>query len=65
MDPSTFRVAFDLVNDGAYVAAVPAQGGNAAIVGRDQRLRPLSGPWCFFRRVRLLAGGQVVEDTDY
>ncbi len=28
-------------------------------------LRPSSGPWSFFRRVRLLAGGQLVEDIDY
>ena len=27
-------------------------------------LRPVSGPW-FFRRVRLLAGGQMLEDIDY
>ena len=29
------------------------------------KLRPLSGPWSFFRRMRVLCGGQVVEDFDY
>ena len=49
LDPNTFRVMFDVVNDGAAGLA----------------LRPISGPWSFFRRVRLLAGGQLVEDIDY
>lgn len=52
LDPNTFRVMFDLVNDDP--------------VGTDaKRLRPLSGPWSFFRRVRLMAGGQLIEDIDY
>jgi hypothetical protein len=29
-----------------------------------KELRPLGGPWSFFRRVRILAGGQVIEDID-
>ena len=49
MDPSTVRVMFDLTNKDADVAKL---------------LRPLSGPWCFFRRMRVLAGGQVLEDID-
>ena len=28
-------------------------------------LRTLSGPWSFWRRMRILCGGQVVEDFDY
>ena len=28
-------------------------------------LRPIAGPWSFFRRIRLLAGGVVCEDIDY
>ena len=55
MDANTFRVAFDLVNDGAV----------NPLTGVTQYLRPLSGPWCFFRRVRLMCAGQVVEDIDY
>ena len=27
-------------------------------------LRPLGGPHSFFRRMRLLCGGQVIEDID-
>ena len=28
------------------------------------QLRTLSGPWSFFRRMRILAAGQSVEDID-
>lgn len=48
MDPSTFRVMFDLKNDGAGA----------------QELRPLGGPWSFFSRMRILCGGQIIEDID-
>ena len=51
LDPSTFRVMFDLNNDET----------NAA-----RSLRPLGGPWTFFRRMRMLCAGQLVEDImDY
>ena len=50
LDPSTLRVVFTLVNDGATAA---------------QKLFPVSGPWSFFRRLRVLAGGQLIEDIDY
>ena len=49
MDPSTFRVMFDLVNMESDAA---------------KQLRPLGGPSSFFRRMRVLCGGQVVEDID-
>ena len=49
MDPSTLRVLFQLNNDET----------NA-----DKFLRPLSGPWAFFRRMRILVAGQLVEDID-
>ena len=29
-----------------------------------KELRPLGGPWCFFRRMRVLAANQVIEDID-
>ena len=57
LDPSTFRVAFDVVNDGVSVASI---GGAPAIT---PFLRPFS-PWGMFRRVRLLCGSQLVEDID-
>ena len=41
---------FNLVNDGADAA---------------HKLYPVSGPWCLFRRLRVLAGGQLIEDIDY
>ena len=49
LDPSTFRVMFDLRNNGSTA----------------QQLRPIGGPWSFFRRVKLVAGGQTIEDLDY
>ncbi len=49
LDPSTLRIMFTLNND-------------EATTGKE--LRPLSGPWSFFRRMRILAAGQLVEDID-
>ncbi len=48
-DPSTVRIMFDLVN----------QEGEAA-----KQLRPLSGPWSFFQRMRIIVGNQLLEDID-
>ena len=49
LDPSTFRVAFQLNNN----------NGNGIMV------QPLSwNPAVFFHRARLICGGQVVEDID-
>ena len=31
----------------------------------NQALRTLSGPWSFFRRMRVLCQGQLLEDIDY
>jgi hypothetical protein len=33
--------------------------------GETKVLRPLSGPWSFFRRARCLVGGAIVDDIDY
>ena len=53
MDPSTFRVMFSL-NNLAGESVTP------------KNLRPLGGPWSFFRRMRILCAGQLVEDImDY
>ena len=48
MDPSTLRVMFNIKNTGEA----------------GQNLRLIGGPWCFFRRMRILAAGQLVEDID-
>ena len=48
MDPSTLRIMFNIKNNG----------------GANQRLRLLGGPHSFFRRMRILAAGQLVEDID-
>jgi hypothetical protein len=49
LDPSTFRVMFDLVNMESDAA---------------KQLRVLGGPWSFFRRMRVLCNGAIVEDID-
>ena len=49
IDPSTLRVMFTLNNDEPTVG---------------KALRPIGGPWSFFRRMRILAAGQLVEDID-
>ena len=54
LDPSTFRVMFDLVNmePGTHPPNI------------DKQLRTIGGAHSFFRRMRVLCGGQVVEDID-
>ena len=50
LDPSTVRFVYTLTNtDGA--------------VNHD--LYPLSGPWAFFRRIRIYSGTALIEDIDY
>ena len=48
LDPSTFRIGFELVSDGTA----------------GEALRTLGDPHSFFRRMRIIAGGQVIEDID-
>ncbi len=50
LDPSTLRVMFSL--------------NNREAAGADRELRVMSGPWSFFRRMRILVAGQLVEDID-
>ena len=55
LDPSTLRIMFDLKNNESS-----STGGGYML------LRPLGGPHTFFKRMRILAGGQVIEDiSDY
>jgi hypothetical protein len=49
LDPSTFRIMFDVRNNSADA---------------DEELHVLGGPHCFFRRMRILTGGTLVEDID-
>ena len=53
LDPSTVKMQFDLLN--LSTSSTAGQG----------YLTPIGGPWSFFRRLRILCGGQVVEDIDY
>ena len=52
-DPNTFRVMFDVQNTDTVAGT------------RNPFLRPVSGPWSMFRRVRLLSNNQLIEDIDY
>ena len=62
LDPSTVRFNFTVRNNGAVLSS----GSPAAPDYTKNRLRPLSGPWCFWRRMRILCNQTVVEDfTDY
>ena len=49
LDPSTFRIAFDVVND-------DTAAGKA--------LRPIGRAHAFFRRLRIAVRGQIIEDID-
>ena len=53
LDPSTFRIMFDLVNMESPPSA-----------GEGKELRPISGPYSFFKRMRVLCNGAIVEDID-
>jgi hypothetical protein len=50
LDPSTVKVLFDVRNNDTVVS---------------HSLRVLGGPSCFWRRLRILAANQLVEDIDY
>ena len=54
LDPSTVRINFNLVNNDIVVPP------NAL-----KYVRPLQGAHSFFRRMRISAGGALVEDFDY
>ena len=49
LDPSTLRICFNVSNDEATTT---------------RNLYVLGGPHCFFRRLRILCAGQLIEDTD-
>ena len=50
LDPGTARLHYTLAN----TDQTPTNN-----------LRTIGGPWSFFRRVRCLAGGALVDDVDY
>ena len=50
LDPSTVKFGLEVVNDDTTVV---------------RQLRPLGGPRMFFRRLRVLCGGQIIEVVDY
>ena len=50
LDPSTVRVMFNLHNTNTDPA---------------KRLRTISGAWSFFRRMRIMCQGTLIEDSDY
>ena len=50
LDPGRIRLHYTLVNAGSTPT---------------NNLRTTGGPWSFFRRVRCLIGGALVDDVDY
>ena len=50
IDPSTVRVMFNLVNNDSDASKM---------------LRTISGPHAFFRRIRIMCQGSLIEDFDY
>ena len=51
LDPSTVKLFFDITNNTTLTT--------------NSKLQPvLSGAWGFFRRLRVLCGGQIIEDID-
>ena len=50
LDPSTFRIMFDVVNTDTEAAT--------------KRLRPIGKAHAFFRRLRISVRGQIIEDID-
>ena len=48
LDPSTLRIQFNVSNDEATT----------------KNLYVLGGPWCFFRCIRILCAGQLMEGID-
>ena len=49
LDPSTVRLIYTLRNNSGVKAQV---------------LRPIGGPWIFFKRCRMLIGGAICDDID-
>ena len=49
LDPETVKLQMDVINTDTDAA---------------KRLRPIA-PWCFFKKVRISAGGALIEDFDY
>ena len=50
LDPSSIRLHYTLVNNDSTA---------------NKYLRTIGGPWSFFRRVRCLIGGALIDDIDY
>ena len=55
LDPSSVRIMYTLVNDREQPQPAP-------LFSNEFLLRPVSTPATFFRRLRILCGGTVVED---
>ena len=52
LDPSSVKLFYNITN--------------TTTLTEDSHLVPLvAGPWGFFRRMRVICGGQIIEDIDY
>ena len=61
LDPSTVKFQFQVNNTAAAGNTINLPTGGSVNL---PLLLPLSGPFCFFRRMRVLCQGQTVEDID-
>ena len=62
LDPSTVKLFFNITNT---TTVIPAAGSTNAQIELATDLVPLApGAWVFFRRMRIICGGQIVEDVD-
>ena len=61
LDPSTVKFQFQVNNTATPGALIALPNG---VNTMRPILLPLSGPFCFFRRMRVLCQGQTIEDID-
>jgi len=61
LDPSTVKFQFQVNSTAAAGNTITLPTGGSVNL---PLLLPLSGPFCFFRRMRVLCQGQTVEDID-
>ena len=60
MDPSTVKLFYSITNTTQKPDPTDGSGNYT------NTLLPLAnGPWVFFRRMRIICGGQIIEDIDH
>ena len=60
LDPSTVKLFYNITNTTQKPDPTDGSGNYT------NTLQPLAnGPWVFFRRMRIICGGQIIEDIDH